>query len=134
MPDRIFVDTSFVIALINGKDQYHQQAEALSYKFESSQLITTDAVLLEIGNALARDFRKEAVAVIRVLRNSKKVKVVEIDEKLFAKGLEIYEKRDDKTWGLVDCISFIVMGESGITEVLTFDRDFERAGFIVVSG
>ena len=134
MPDRIFVDTSFVIALINEKDQYHHQAEALSHKFENSKLITTDAVLLEIGNALARDFRKEAVAVIRVLRNSTKVEVVAIDQKLFGKGLEIYEKRDDKTWGLVDCISFIVMGESGITEVLTFDGDFEQAGFIAVNG
>lgn len=26
MPDRIFVDTSFVIAWINEKDQYHNQA------------------------------------------------------------------------------------------------------------
>jgi uncharacterized protein len=134
MPDRIFVDTSFVIALINEKDQYHHQAEALSYTFENSQLITTDAVLLEIGNALARDFRKEAVAVIKVLQSSKKVEVIAIDQKLFGKGLEVYEKRNDKTWGLVDCISFIVMGESGITEVLTFDRDFEQAGFIVVNG
>ncbi len=33
MPDRIFVDTSFVIALINEKDQYHDQAHALSYKY-----------------------------------------------------------------------------------------------------
>jgi predicted nucleic acid-binding protein len=133
MPDRIFVDTSFVIALINEKDQYHQQAEALSHRFETSQLITTDAVLLEIGNALARDFRKEAIAVIKVLRSSKKVDVVAIDQKLFGKGLEIYEQRDDKRWGLVDCISFIVMGESGVTQALTFDRDFEQAGFIVVS-
>lgn len=30
MPNRLFVDTSFVIALINEKDQYHNQAHALS--------------------------------------------------------------------------------------------------------
>ena len=60
MANRIFVDTSFVLAVLNERDQYHQQAEALSFKFEESFLITTVAVLLEIGNALARDFRKEA--------------------------------------------------------------------------
>ncbi len=59
MPNRIFVDTSFVLALINERDQYHDQAEHLSHKFENSSLITTDAVLLEIGNALAKDFREE---------------------------------------------------------------------------
>lgn len=113
MPDRLFVDTSFVIALINEKDQYHNQAEALSYKFENSPLITTGAVLLEIGNALAKDFRGEAVRVIKVLRNSKRVEVAEVDEALFEKGLAVFEKYADKTWGLVDCISFVVMWEAG---------------------
>lgn len=133
MPGKLFVDTSFVIALINEKDQYHNQAEALSYKFDNSPLITTGAVLLEIGNALAQDFREEGVRVIKVLRNSKRVEVAEVDEALFEKGLAVYEKYTDKTWGLVDCISFVVMWEAELTEVLTFDRDFEQAGFTLVN-
>lgn len=133
MPNRIFVDTSFVLALINEQDQYHDQAENLSHKFENSLLMTTDAVLLEIGNAMAKDFRAEAVAIIKVLRSSKRVEVIEIRERLFEKGLEVYEKYSDKTWGLVDCISFVVMQENGVTEALTFDGDFTQAGFIVVS-
>jgi predicted nucleic acid-binding protein len=48
--------------------------------------------------------------------------------------LESYEKYSDKTWSLVDCISFIVMQAHGIIEVLTFDKDFLQAGFIIVSG
>src|SRR5882672_8100786 len=107
MPDRIFVDTSFVLALINDCDQYHVQAEALSFKFEQSFLITTVAVLLEIGNALAKDFRDEANAIMKLLRRSDRVEVVQIDDRLLDKALEIYEKYHDKTWGLVDCISFI---------------------------
>lgn len=59
MPDRVFLDTSFVIALVNEDDQYHGQAEALSHRFEKSALLTTDAVLLEIGNAMSKDFRTE---------------------------------------------------------------------------
>jgi len=133
MPDKLFVDTSFVIALINEKDQYHNQAEALSYKFENSSLLTTGAVLLEIGNALAKDFREEAVRVINVLRTSKRVEVAEVDEKLSEKGLAVFEKYADKMWGLVDCISFVVMWEAGLIEVLTFDEDFEQAGFTIVN-
>jgi predicted nucleic acid-binding protein len=133
MPDRIFVDTSFVLALINERDQYHDQAETLSYKFENALLITTGAVLLEIGNALAKNFREEAVAVIKMLQNSKRVEVVGIDEQLFEKGLGVYEKYDDKAWGLVDCISFVLMREKEVREVLTFDGDFTQAGFVVIS-
>ena len=133
MPNRVFVDTSFVIALINDKDQYFHQAQALSYQFENSQLLTTDAVLLEIGNALAKDFRKEAIETIRVLRGGNNTEVIKIDQATFEKGFEAYEKYEDKSWGLVDCISFTVMWESGVTEALTFDKDFEQAGFRIIT-
>ncbi len=132
MPSRIFVDTSFVLALINERDRYQDQAEHLSHKLENSLLLITDAVLLEIGNAMAKHFREQAIAIIKVLRSAKRVKVTEIDERLFEAGLEVYEKCVDKTWGLVDCISFVVMQENGLTEVLTFDGDFTQAGFIVI--
>lgn len=132
MPDRIFLDTSFVVALINQRDQYHSQAIALSYEFENAPLITTGAVLLEIGNALAKDFRTEAARIIKVLRGSARVEIAEINAELLDKGLAVYEKYADKRWGLVDCVSFVVMWERKLTEVLTFDGDFEQAGFTVV--
>jgi len=102
MANRVFVDTSFVLALINERDQYHKQAVALSFKFEESSLITTVAVLLEIGNALAKDFRREANAVLRLLRSSARVEVVQIDERLLEKALEIALKaRNVKAfWGI----------------------------------
>jgi predicted nucleic acid-binding protein len=95
-------------------------------------LLTTSAVLLEIGNALAKDFRAEALSIIKVLSHSSRVEVIEIDSDLMEKGLAVYEKYSDKRWGLVDCISFVVMRETNITQVLTFDKDFEQAGFTVL--
>ena len=56
MPNRIFIDTLFMIALINRRDQYHQQALDLAEQFKGAPLLVTDAVLLEIGNALARSY------------------------------------------------------------------------------
>lgn len=133
MPSSIFVDTSFVIALINSNDQYHNQAQHLSYRFENSPLLTTDAVLLEICNALAKTFRQEAITITEVLRTSKNTEVVEVRTSLFEKGFETYQKYDDKDWGLVDCISFVVMWERGVTEALTFDGDFKQAGFMILT-
>jgi uncharacterized protein len=43
--NKIFVDTLFVVALINQRDQYHQQASELADSLETHPLITTDAVL-----------------------------------------------------------------------------------------
>jgi uncharacterized protein len=64
VPNRIFIDTLFVIALMNCRDQYHQQALDLSEQFEDHPLLVTDAVLLEIGNALAHRYKQEAVEII----------------------------------------------------------------------
>jgi predicted nucleic acid-binding protein len=64
VPNSVFIDTGYVIALINERDQYHSQAVVLANRFAGQSLVTTDAVLLEIGNALARSFKPEATAVI----------------------------------------------------------------------
>jgi predicted nucleic acid-binding protein len=60
VPNRIFIDTLFVIALMNRRDQYHQQALDLAEQFEGDPLLVTDAILLEIGNALARSYKQKA--------------------------------------------------------------------------
>lgn len=36
MPNRIFIDTLFVIALINPRDQYHSRANELAVKYDDS--------------------------------------------------------------------------------------------------
>lgn len=127
--NKIFLDTSFTIALINDKDQYHEKAHEILPIYTLDYLITTDAVLLEIGNALAKNYRNEAFEIIKTLRNSNKTEVVEINKSSFEQGLELYGKFNDKTWGLVDCISFVVMKENNITDALTSDKHFVQAGF-----
>jgi hypothetical protein len=43
--------------------------------------------------------------------------------------MSLYERAADKTWGMVDCASFVVMRETRISEALSADRHFEQAGF-----
>ena len=48
------------------------------------------------------------------------------------RALDLYAHARDKTWGLVDCATFIVMRDRGLTTALTADRHFEQAGFQVL--
>ena len=128
----IFVDTGFIFALFNEKDQYHQKASALADKFEGSHWLMTEAILLEIGNALAKNYKLQAVEFIEKCMVSDEVEVVKITPYLFTQSLELY-KYPDKTWGLVDCISFIVMRERGVNQALTFDAHFSQAGFQILT-
>ena len=123
-----FVDTSFVIALVNQRDQHHLRALDLSSQFERRPLLTTDAVLLEIGNALAKNFREASIQVIDDFLTSSKIQIVHLYPDLFHKAFSLYRSRLDQTWGLIDCVSFILMREAGIVESLTADKHFEQAG------
>ena len=126
---QIFVDTSFIVALINERDQYHSQAMKLADQYEGRSLVVTDAVLLEIGNALARNYKVEAIQVINDLTSSEDVEIVRLTTELFSQAFDLFKTRNDKTWGLVDCISFVVMQKQNIDMALTFDQHFVQAGF-----
>ena len=57
------------------------------------------------------------------------VQIIPLTENLFAKAFQFYARHLDKEWGLIDCVSFVVMQDRGIAEALTADRHFEQAGF-----
>ncbi|MDQ3685981.1 MAG: PIN domain-containing protein [Acidobacteriota bacterium] len=124
-----FIDTSFVIAVVNRKDQYHEEAVKLADLYDGQSLVTTEAVLLEIGNALAKNYKAEAVGVVEDFLESDEVVVVRLDAGLFERGFEMYKRYSDKAWGLIDCVSFVVMQERGVADALTADDDFRQAGF-----
>jgi len=132
VPSRIFVDTAFVIALINRRDQYHHQASELADRFEGYPLLVTDAVLLEIGNALAFGYKQEAIEIIEHFLASEEVEIVRLTPQLFEQGFALYKQYRDKEWSLVDCISFVAMREAGVNQALTFDRRFIQARFEVL--
>ena len=46
--------------------------------------------------------------------------------------MQRYRTRPDKNWSLTDCLSFVVMERSQLTEALTTDRHFEQAGMKVM--
>lgn len=118
-----------MIAVVNRKDQYHKEAARLADLYEGQMLVTTEAVLLEIANALAKNYKQAAAEVVGDFLESDEVFVVRLDAGLFERGFEMYRKYDDKTWGLTDCISFVVMRERGVVDALTADNDFRQAGF-----
>ncbi len=126
---KILIDTSFVVALVNNKDEDHEKALKLSVEFDGIPSIITDAVLLEIGNALSRRFKQECIGTIEGFFASREIEIIRLDETLFDKAFDFYKSHPDKTWGLVDCISFVVMHEHGITDALTYDKHFVQAGF-----
>jgi len=125
----IFIDTGYVLALVNTHDAFYQQAlEAMQQVMPP--FLTTEAVLTEIGNTLSRQrWRSLAISVLQRLRNDPDLDIVPVSSSSFEQAVQLYSTRPDKEWGLTDCISFVVMQERGLTQVLTTDHHFIQAGF-----
>lgn len=126
---KTFADTAYIVALVSERDENHEKAVELSIEYERKPIVITDAVMLEIGNALAKSHKTESIFLIEKFLNTAETEVIRLDETLFEKAFELYKSHEDKTWGLVDCISFVVMRENGITDALTADKHFVQAGF-----
>ena len=127
-----FLDAAYAIALSSPGDRYHGKADELAEQMEQegTRLITTRAVLLEIGNALGKQrYRADAVTLLEALEADPNVEITSLTEDLFARAFQLYRSRPDKEWGLIDCVSFTVMQEKGITAALTADDHFRQAGF-----
>ncbi|NJM76862.1 MAG: type II toxin-antitoxin system VapC family toxin [Acaryochloridaceae cyanobacterium RU_4_10] len=127
-----FVDTSFAIALASVTDQNHLRAVNLANQIETNRihLVTTQAILLEIGNSLSKQrYRAAAIQLLESLETDPSVEVVLLTNSLYRLAFNLFKQRKDKEWGLVDCISFIVMQNRGIADALTADTHFQQAGF-----
>ncbi len=128
----VFLDTAYVNALINTRDQWHEAAVQWERKLATDrrQLITTEFVLVEIADGLARvRFRLQAAQLIAALQASALVEIIPASSDLFTAALELYRNRPDKDWGLTDCASFVAMRERVLSEALTTDEHFRQAGF-----
>jgi predicted nucleic acid-binding protein len=102
-------------------------------KKSGGNFVTTNAVLLEFGNAFsAVSLRPVAVRMIEAVRASKKWDCVSTDDTLVERGFQKFRRIRDKDWGLVDCISIIISKDNGITEIFTTDHHFEQAGFRIL--
>jgi hypothetical protein len=129
---KVFLDTAYAIALSTHTDQFHANAVQISEHLEASkaQMVTTRAVLLEIGNALSKvRYRLAAVSLLESIEADSSVEIVPLSEELYANAFSLFCARPDKEWGLVDCISFVVMQERGIIDALTTDEHFRQMGF-----
>lgn len=131
MPE-LLIDTSYAVALVSKADCHHMAARQLANEIRLRyRLVVTQAVCLEIGNSLARSHsRAEGVRLLTELQTDNGIVKVPMNDDLFSQAFSLFAQRADKEWSLIDCVSFVVMNERGITRALTADSHFEQAGFV----
>ncbi len=128
----VFVDTYYWLALINPRDGAHQEAVALSQSL-TQPLVTTAWVLTEVGDAMCVPANRPTfVKLLEGIAKDPETTIVPAEQKWFDLGAALYAGRLDKKWSLTDCISFVIMQETGLTDALTADGDFTQVGFRIL--
>lgn len=134
MAPSYFADAWFFIALLDPFDSHHHAARRLSAAVGMSVLVTHDGVLTEILTYFSGDgagARRKVAGLVRQLLAT--IEVIEPTRDLFLQALTRYERRADKEYSLVDCMSMEVMDDRGITYALTNDHHFRQEGFTILS-
>jgi predicted nucleic acid-binding protein len=127
----VFADTLYWLAIFVPGDEWAQAAHSAS--ISDAVLVPTEEVLSEFLNAVSTHgdhMRQLGCQLVREILNDSAIEVVNQSHESFLAGLALYERRPDKQYSLVDCISMNVMRQRKIREILTNGRHFSQEGFV----
>jgi len=133
----IFLDTSFMVAFYNTRDENHVKAKNLMsdiINFKYGPLYVSDYVFDETVTVIfirLRDLRR-AVRIGEYLRKS--VELVKVASSNFEDAWRIFKKQKETGFSFTDCTSISVMRRMNIRNIATFDRDFLKLKEVNVIG
>ncbi len=120
----IFIDSSFFIALILENDQWHEKALKLLPKMEKSEKMVSDLIIVEAVTIVgSRAGGKAGKMIYDTIKDNCKI----IDSDLSNYDNAIYTfLHYDGTLSLTDSVTLEVMKAFNISEIVSFDSDFDK--------
>jgi uncharacterized protein len=119
-----FLDSSFIIALADADDQYHDTARELVKDVRGEKMIS-DLVLSEsVTGVASRLGQKAGMDVFENLFYDSTTKVVFLNKRLCERSMHLY-LRYGRTLSFADTISLRIMYDRKIKSIVSFDSDFD---------
>jgi predicted nucleic acid-binding protein len=126
----IFLDSSFVIALADGDDQFHEKAVNVLPRL-GPQRIISELVLSESVSAVgARLGVKAGRTVFENLLYDSMTKAVFGNRRLYERAMAIYARYSGRL-SFADSVSVRIMYDEKVREIASFDSDFDRVENLV---
>ena len=122
----IFLDTSAAYAAIDAADPNHREAaERLQAALQQRiPVLTHNYVVLESTALIQR--RLGLHAALSFLKDTRLLKIHWVTQNEHNEAVQLLERRGKRNLSLVDCMSFVVMKQYGITTALAYDSDFQE--------
>ena len=129
MPEEVFIDASYWIAITYPRDQWHRNARTLWDLARENrwQMVTTNWTLYEALTALNGGFGRHDLALaLRDLVQDTAIQVFDASD-IEDMALNIFVTHADKRWSVVDCANFVCIGERRTPYAFAYDYDFNQA-------
>ena len=124
----IFVDTSFLIALLISSDQFHEKALSISQTINERKVIN-NTVLNETLNAFTGKGGKVGKELYNLILKMFDIQYLTPDDYNGAMDLYLYY---DSVINYSDCTILSTMFQNDISKILSFDSDFEKINGISI--
>lgn len=131
----VFADTSGLIARFVEDDAHHRSADRETRRLlrEGRPFLTTNYVFDEVITRVRRIAGYEpSKSVGEAILGSRTIHRLYVTEEWERRAWVFYQKFRDHSLSFTDATSMAIMRAHSIQEVLTFDADFERAGFVAL--
>lgn len=135
---KFFIDTDVLLAISDRDDSLHQKAkkiwQRLSLVEEKYLPYTSTNVLLETLTIVSQLLgKKKAVQLLEELRSGAFI-IIHPGQGTVLEAEKIFSQIKSKNISYADCLSFAIMREQKMKLVFSFDRDFKKMGFKLLSG
>lgn len=121
MPTQFLIDSSFLYALYNTKDTYHEATVALMETTMSIPLIPT-VILPEVTFLFARDQGHSGVIAFMSAFAATSANLVDITQLDLQRAAQIMARYASAEFDMVDCCLMALAERLKITQICTYDR------------
>ena len=131
MKERIFIDTSFWIALFDKNDQFHSQAIAGLCEIENNfSALCSDFIIYETITYLNCSLTNHGLALkfLNAIKSSN-LTVWDSEKNIKNEAMQIFKNYVDKSFSFTDCVSFALMHKKDIKTYAGFDNHFSQMGY-----
>lgn len=131
MAHEVFIDTSGFYAQLDRNDRAHGEAKSWLMRNRGKFIpVTTEWVIGETCSLLmARGAPHLIGYFLDQLAASRALRAINPDTETLEQTKRFLRRQANQRYSFVDCLSFCVMKNCQITDVLTADLHFRKAGF-----
>ena len=134
MASEVLIDTSGFFALLDERDSAHARAvKWIQMERGRVRPVSTEWIIGETCTLLVARKRPHLVArFLDYIAQSTALLLINPDELLLSSAKDLIRRQSEQGYSFVDFLSFCVMKERSISDALTTDEHFRKAGFRAV--